>query len=672
MHWPCRLFSLLFVTALLAANPRAASSAPASPDTSARQARFAFLVGINDYSLTRLPSLEGCVQDVNDMRDVLIERFGFEPSEIQMVTDRAATREAILRGIRMALIDRAREHPGALVVFHYSGHGSRIGDTNDDESDDDFDETLVPSDGRTRSDVWDIRDDELQSLMAELGQYTSNILFILDSCHSGSATRAGQRVRFAPRDDRPSPPEPTRALFQRQSSWITLSACRPLENAGETDMAIENPGRHNGAFTFHLVRALRRANHRTTYRELLAEVSTGISEHHSQHPVFEGDLHRFLLGESLDREDPYLAVRPLRADSFEIAAGAVQGVRPGALVAVYSSTAIRLTGTAGLLAHATVERVSALTAIARSLDGSTVPSGSKAVLTTPLLSRAPLRVQLPDSWSPARRRQALRHLTPSGSSDAAFVVEPQRPPSATAVPFDLRIIPAKASASRTWRISTPDGEAIGDGYVEPLDSLTLCRMRDRIESVARQRVLRAIDNATSPLRGSIDVLIVTDSVLTSCGDRTRPGWSQDLERASNPIDWRENQEFRVVLSNRSDQSLCFTLMDLSPDGAITCLFPAEGDEGWIPARGTAVLPEALAFAPPSGPEIFKVLATTQPSDLRSWCQPATRGSRHSAGLIEHLSRPVRSTTRSGSATDSVGDEDWTTAQRLIFVRPPDR
>jgi len=55
----------------------------------------AFLVGINKY---RLPGsdLQGCVNDVTNVRDVLIRYFGFRVKDIRVLVDTRATKKAIL------------------------------------------------------------------------------------------------------------------------------------------------------------------------------------------------------------------------------------------------------------------------------------------------------------------------------------------------------------------------------------------------------------------------------------------------------------------------------------------------------------------------------------------------------------------------------------------------
>lgn len=83
--------------------------------------KLAMLVGINQYAGS---SLAGCVTDVELQQELLIHRFGFLPSDILAITDRQATRQNIETAFIEHLTKQAK--PGDVVVFHFSGFGSRL------------------------------------------------------------------------------------------------------------------------------------------------------------------------------------------------------------------------------------------------------------------------------------------------------------------------------------------------------------------------------------------------------------------------------------------------------------------------------------------------------------------------------------------------------------------
>jgi hypothetical protein len=159
--------------------------------------KLALLVGINDYE-PALSSLQGCLTDVEMQRALLTHRFGFNEKDILTLENAQANREGILKAFEEHLIKQAK--PGDVVVFHYSGHGSRVLDP-DPIGGDKFNSTMVPSDrpadSVTSADtpVPDIMGQTLFLLMSAL--QTENITVVLDSCYSGGGKRGNLIVRAA-------------------------------------------------------------------------------------------------------------------------------------------------------------------------------------------------------------------------------------------------------------------------------------------------------------------------------------------------------------------------------------------------------------------------------------------------------------------------------------------
>jgi hypothetical protein len=146
-------------------------------------AQRALLVGVNDYPGTQ-NDLLGCVNDITNVYDVLVKYFGFTSTDVTLLQDGRATKAAILAALgKLAGASRA----GDRLVFHYSGHGSQVRDTDGDELADGLDEILCPYDFDWSGSY--ITDDDLAGILGGLEQRVSSEV-ILDSCHSGTATRS--------------------------------------------------------------------------------------------------------------------------------------------------------------------------------------------------------------------------------------------------------------------------------------------------------------------------------------------------------------------------------------------------------------------------------------------------------------------------------------------------
>lgn len=159
--------------------------------------KLALLVGINDYP-ENIGALAGCVNDIDMQRELLINRFGFNSKDILTLTDAQATRQNILTSFEEHLINQAK--PGDVVVFHFSGHGSRISDKPScDEivrkvSTECANSTIMPIDARNQPGfACDIMGHTIFLLMSALK--TENVTVILDSCHSGGGKRGNFVIR---------------------------------------------------------------------------------------------------------------------------------------------------------------------------------------------------------------------------------------------------------------------------------------------------------------------------------------------------------------------------------------------------------------------------------------------------------------------------------------------
>ena len=141
----------------------------------------ALLVGIN-YKGIKGAALNGCINDIINMSEVLIDSYDYEAKNITKLRDDipnaafSPTRANIISGLTALVAQSANL---SEIWFHYSGHGSQVRDINRDEADG-LDEILVPLDFQ-RSGF--ITDDEIFNIVKNSKCKT---ILVFDSCHSGS------------------------------------------------------------------------------------------------------------------------------------------------------------------------------------------------------------------------------------------------------------------------------------------------------------------------------------------------------------------------------------------------------------------------------------------------------------------------------------------------------
>lgn len=149
----------------------------------------ALVIGVNQYPNLPGRNLSVAVSDARRFSALLVEKLGFEKTQIKSLIDADATREAIIATFRDWLLRGTKA--GDRAVFYFSGHGLRLIKDGVDTN------ALAPNDvakaqdgGRAEFDRV-IFSDELTALRHELAG--RRILFIVDSCYSGKIARQAQQ-----------------------------------------------------------------------------------------------------------------------------------------------------------------------------------------------------------------------------------------------------------------------------------------------------------------------------------------------------------------------------------------------------------------------------------------------------------------------------------------------
>lgn len=230
-------------------------------------AKRALCIGINDYPGTD-NDLEGCVNDAKDWAEFLEKR----DFEVQQLLNKKATKSAMKSGIE-SIVKNAKS--GDVVVITYSGHGSWIPDLDGDEPDA-RDEVLCPYDIAKNG---AFSDDEMYDIFTEREKGV-RIIFVSDSCHSGTMIRLGPvpagthgpRIRFLPPAKFLSPKKMAVAAARatrraagkpRPFGGVLLAGCQDTEFSYDAEFN----NRPNGAFTYFALKALKKMPAKATYQD---------------------------------------------------------------------------------------------------------------------------------------------------------------------------------------------------------------------------------------------------------------------------------------------------------------------------------------------------------------------------------------------------------------------
>lgn len=256
-------------------------------DTAPTTPALALCVGINYKGSDH--QLNGCLNDANDWSD-LLQKQGFQVE--RLLEEKATLENMVLRMSNLV----ASLKPGETGAITYSGHGTWLPDLNSDEPDG-RDEALVPFDvGDDGTNL--LIDDDIGLMFDKLAQ-GARIIFVTDSCHSGTVFRfmplpwerkeAQRLVRFLPpshfvkddallrRVERAYSPSGTRSAASQTPSrgLVHFSGCMDTEYSSDAFIG----GRHCGAFSYFALRAFKKGG---TYREIWTNIRQNLPNYEYQ------------------------------------------------------------------------------------------------------------------------------------------------------------------------------------------------------------------------------------------------------------------------------------------------------------------------------------------------------------------------------------------------------
>jgi len=206
--------------------------------------KLALGVAINKY-IHEDSNLNGCVNDWNNFKNTIIE-LGFPKSYIRQVTNRRATKDAIIKRLKAYTSFLTA---GDTFIFFYSGHGAQIINRGKDKELDNRDEIILPTDYIRGNYLYD---DEIYEVISSLPEGL-NFIFFSDSCYSETQYRLLKPVHSSFDIVKPkslgtfiSNKSRLKKLLEHKCNLFTFSAARDIEPALEVQWG---NGKIAGLFT---------------------------------------------------------------------------------------------------------------------------------------------------------------------------------------------------------------------------------------------------------------------------------------------------------------------------------------------------------------------------------------------------------------------------------------
>jgi len=622
---------------------------------------YALLIAADYYLPNRLPegcypALGGCVRDVQLVEKHLRERLLLMEDRLIKLTstnagtgappeppEKRPTYENIIAAFQHLTL---KANTGDHVYVHYSGHGGRTPTLLPAvKGKGGIDEALVPIDIGNSTARY-LRDVELAKLLQDMVAKGLRVTMVLDSCHSGGATRgpdsAIRGVAFIDRTERPSEslvgnPEELRSAWEgqmglaatrsltsalRPAEYVMLAACRPSELANE--YAFDGRQR-NGALTYWLLDTLKQQGPAPTFQMIHDRVVAKIHETFpAQTSVLIGDPGRVAF-QDLRVEPafmiPVAAVTP-GAKQLTLSAGLSAGLAKGAEFVIYPRTEsdmsqldtrkawVRLTKVRDSESDAEIVEQFEAKAPEPGDQAALVGAATQALVRNIRLVRRDLKPLTNDDTALLAIKKALPgngwvELVDAPEQSASFVVQ-------------------LSEDGALYEICTPDYEPIRlHPSLAVADEQSPQALVRRLVHLAKyQAVLELENNAPgAPLQKKLEVelLALPDDFKVDEYPWPEPQPFQDPVPTIRPGQWA-----CLRITNRSSRSMNVTLLDLMPAWGIAQVYPPDSDSEELDPGGEplviplkASLPEGYA----SGVDTLKVLATVKPTSFRQLTLP---------------------------------------------------
>jgi hypothetical protein len=632
---------------------------------------FALLIGIDRYLLNALPdgtsyaSLGGCVRDITEVEAFLKRKLQLPDQQIIKLTasnggttepreprEQWPTYENMVAAFhQVTQIAQA----GDQVYIHYSGHGGRTQPTllPERKGEHGFDEALVPTDIGNSTARY-LRDVEMAHLLRAMVDKGLIVTIVLDSCHSGSATRgvSGDTVRGLSTIDTTSRPmeslvasrdmlaETWRLLdtgvtrgFQLGSGWlpevkdyVLLAACRATESAYEH--RFDQSGKQ-GVLTYWFLDSLRQLRPGLTFKQLHDRVLAKVhSEFVLQTPQLQGDASRTVLG--VEHIQPLYSVNVMRVEPVQkrllLNVGQVHAIRKGAQFMKYPPDATDFAQVSQRQALVEITELGATDSWATVLTSfrpEPIQQGAQAVLIelgSIRLRRTVRLVYQPHLPAAIAQNQALKQVEQAILQFGKGFITLAGPDETT----DYQVA---ITTTGTYEIWDPAGAPLANLrpalFIEQNGAAE--QVVHRLVHLTKYRNILQLENAdiTSPLAGKLPVELA--GVQTEYDPQDRPEPQPFRDPGDTPV-LKPGEWTFLRVKNTSPQVLNVTVLDLGPDWSINQIYPSRQDTlSMTFDPGQVMLFPLQAYLPEGytdALDILKVFATVGSTNFR-WLELPT-------------------------------------------------
>lgn len=570
--------------------------------------KHALLIAIGDY-----PEESGWhdISSANDLNYIqpLLGESGFDENNIIILRDAEATYSKIIKSFKN-LTNRVNK--ADIVYLHISSHGQQVVDDNGDEIDN-LDEAIVPYDSPRNyiKDTYEghllIRDDQIKQMLYEirikLGE-KGQIVFLMDSCHSGTGTRGRGKSRGTNAIMGPTEINSNKDILQASDNTndlIDVSETKDiapliaLYGSGPHELNyefIDQEGISVGSLTYAFSKILHKYGSSISSEELFERIRLKmLSIAPAQKPMFEGDGSLILFGNKQVQRKKYYSISKFEsARLIEANIGYLQGFEKGEVIEVWHLNENRAI-TKGHI-------------IDLGLTKSYIELDDKIETDVDILYKVK---KLGIDLSGFKTTVSIRSLS---SERWGSVLEGLR----TSKLFDEKSNEAElylgeCEANESLELITKEGDIIYEGAKRKSDDYHLYKISNHIKAYAQSKFLREIHAEANGYQLELTLINLNDKKE----DEIKVEKSKTIQLA-------EGDEIKLKIKNTGKKPAYYAILDIQPDHRISVMVPGgnlKAADFYIQPGETQILNYTLKIYPPYGVDVLKIIATDQPIDIES-------------------------------------------------------
>lgn len=580
------------------------------------QRKIALIIAISDYSAAPGWRNLSSMNDVKYVKQSLM-KVGFAANDIDTLINKDATKSGMIK----ALDDLYNKvHEGDIVYFQFSGHGQQIQDDNGDELDG-YDEALIPYDASAMFDPVtykgqnhfrdDLLGEKLNKIRKKIGT-SGSLVVLVDACHSGTATRDAGIKRGMEKPFLTDPSykpnikidlnkQPEQGLLEGftggMGSMIVFSASSP--NQPNYEMK-DNNNNGVGSLSFAFAKSISELPAESSYRVLFHKMKAIIQgDIPNQIPMVEGDIDLEVFGGKYIPKPTIIAVNQkfnnasnkFNDTTFVISVGQLNNIYRGTTLKIYP------VGSTEAYADAVVTSVSTFQSICRSNKPlkKSVAYEAKIDAASAGDFSAELLIQNNDKNS---------KIANSAVANFTSYIKPFQYLSIGNNPdFTLDISKDDKGSYVVSLFGKGDDVSFSRTIIDSLTTDDCKYLLDGIKRSMRVKYLRNLPDGGA-LAKDVTVEIVPKKPSSS----------------NNEIVMAEHDAFEIRITNKGTSDYYYTIIDIMPDNEMKVLLPDETSEPQDfviqPGQTIPIGEIQVDEGTPNGKEIFKIIVSKIPMDLR--------------------------------------------------------